>query len=103
MTGSITVKRHDYPERTRIVNRRTGKTVIIPAFYECHYYWNGNEIAFYNSRDDVLYLNTAHLSRGKSLSYFERMRASEGPEMWVDLVQLLKINSGTKLRGYFNI
>ena len=101
MTGSITVKRHDYPERIR--HLRNGSTRIIPACYECVYYWNGKEIAYYASREDVVYLKTDYLGRGENLSYFERMRASEDPEMWADLVQFLKINSGTKLRGYFNI
>ena len=101
MTGNITVKRRDYPERVRTL--RSGRTRVIPAHYECTYYWKGKEIAYYVSREDVVYLKTDYLGRGKGLSYFERMKTSEDPEMWADLVQFLKINSDTKLSEYFNI
>ena len=101
MTGKITVKRHDYPERIR--HLRNGSTKVIPAYYECIYYWNDKEIAYYVSREDVVYLKTDYLGRGKDLRYFGRMKASNDPGMWADLVQFLKINSDTKLSEYFNI
>lgn len=100
MTGCITVKRTDHPERTRTVNRKTGKTVVVPAHYECWYYWNGKEIAHYTSTDDIVYLRTDYLARPLSLPYAERMEKAPCPEMWADLVAFLDINKDTALSEY---
>ena len=99
--ASIEVKRHDYPQRTR--KHRNGSMTIIPAFFEAYYFWNGIEVAHYNSLDDVLYLNTDYLSMGRGLSYQERMKQAPNPDMWEDLIACLNIDENTKLSGYINV
>ena len=100
MTGHITVKRYDYPERTR--RYRNGETHTIPAFFESYYFWNGKEIAYYNSRNDTLFLSTARLGRSRE-DYFERMKKAPKPEMWADLTEFLGITENTRLSEYFNL
>ena len=100
MNGIITVIRDDYPKRTV---RLHGNEKIIPAWYECRYFWDGQEIAWYNSRDDVLYLKTKYLMPDFKKSMIERMKGSSTPEMWQDLVTFLKIDKNTKMSEYTSI
>ena len=48
---NIIVKLEKYPAR-----EFRGK--ITPAYHKTHYYYNSCEIAFYDSRDDTIYLNS---------------------------------------------
>lgn len=85
MTEVIRVQRIDYPAHTRTINRRTNKTVTVPARYECYYYWNGEEIAYYRSDDNTVYLRTDYLGKPISRDYMGRMKKAPRPEMWADL------------------
>ncbi len=101
MTGHFDVKRYDYAERNyRLLN---GTTKTVPAHYECYYYWNGKEFAHYKSRDDMIYLNSNYLGRDRNLSYIERMKSSDYPEVWAHFAEMLKITENTALCEYFNI
>lgn len=93
----IKTKRFDYEERYN----KMGK-LIHPKFYECFYYWNGREIAFYDSRKGILYLNTKLLNKDFKLSYFERMNDTKFKEGFDELIDLLGINKDTKLSEFLN-
>lgn len=68
--------------------------------YECYYRWNGKEIAWYNSKEDVVYLKDSMLSGNYKKSYFERMKESKFPEAFKELVEFLSIDENTKLSEY---
>lgn len=99
----ITVQRTDYKERT-ITNRRTGKVIkTIPAHYECRYLCDGKEIAWYDSKDNVVYLRTDYLAKPFSAPYEERMKNSKYVAMWNELIEFLNINKDTRLSEYTNL
>lgn len=93
----ITVKRFDYDER----KFKSGK--IIPAFYECYYYWNGKKIAEYNSRENVVYLNTRMIGNDFKKSYFERMNESKYKEAFEEFVDFLSLDRAAKLSEFMDM
>ena len=101
MTGKITVKRYNYPEKT--VTLKNGRTRTAQAHSESFYYWNGIEVAHYWSRNDRLGLNSQYLARGIDKSYFWRMKNSNHSTMWADLCEFLSISNDTHLTEYFNV
>ncbi len=97
MTGRIAVKRIDHPEHTSTRHR---KTITIPAHYKCYYYWNGMEVAWYDSVKDTVYLKTELLGHDFKKPMLERMKTSTYAHIWADLTEFLNINQDTQLGEY---
>mgnify|MGYP007123348949 CR=1 FL=1 len=93
----FTVKRFDHDER----KFKSGK--IIPAFYECFYYWNGKKIAWYSGRDNTLYLNTWMLGNDFKKSYAERMKESKYKEAFEELVNFLSLDRAAKISEFMDM
>lgn len=101
MTGKITVKRYDYPEKKKVL--RSGKIRTTLAHSVSYYYWNGVEIAYQCSHNDRLCLNSKYLARGRDKSYFCRMKNSNHSTMWADLCEFLSVTDNTLFAEYFNV
>lgn len=93
----IEVKRFDYKER----KFKNGK--IVPDFYECFYYQNGNKIAWYDSRESVIYLNSKMLTKDFTKPYFDRMKESKYCESFNELIEFLGIDENTKLSEFLDM
>lgn len=82
----MTEKRNEYPERT--VHYKNGGTKFIPAHYEIHYIADdGKEIAWYRSKDDVIYLKTAYISKEFKKAYSERIIGSRYEKEYEKLIK----------------
>lgn len=97
----IEVKRTDYPEKV-IQNKRLGTSMVRAAWYECSYRWNGREIATYDSKEDIIRLNTDYLGGSFRATYFERMKTSKYADAFAELVEFLNINENTALSEYMS-
>ena len=98
----ITVKRTDYEAKT-FRNKRTGRTRLVPSHYECRYIYDGKEIAFYESRDDVLYLKTDYIGSDFKRSEYDRALTSKYSEAYSYLFQMLNCDSTTRMSEYTNL
>ena len=98
----IEVKRTDYQQKV-IRNKRNGKERIIPAHYECRYLCNGKEIAYYDSRDDVLYLKTDLIGHDFKRSEYDRAMACKYSEAYRHLFQMLGADKTTRMSEYTSL
>lgn len=95
----IDVKREDYPE----LNFKG----VIPAHYKCIYRYNGRKIAFYNSREDCLYLNSDYIDRRKdgardrSGATYTRAMNCKLAEAYEELFAMLGVDEKTHLSEFF--
>lgn len=96
----IDVKRVDYPER--VFHLRNGKEKVRPASYEVRYFYNGKEIAWYYSTDDVLYLKTCYLERDWNKTVYERAISGSMAEIFEYLFDMLKVTRESCLSEYMS-
>lgn len=97
----ITLKRYDHKKATMYPGTRREKT--IPAFYECYYYHDGKEIAWYNSKNDTLYLKTRLISKDRSLNYYNRALAGDYHEAYAYLFNMLGVDETSTMTEYMNL
>jgi len=93
----IDVRRFDSKERTDVRGN------VIPAFYTCEYRHNGIEIANYNSKSDIVYLNSDLLLPYKRGTVYERAIGGKYKEAFEYLFNMLNIDSTTKMSEFTNI
>ena len=60
----VSVRRKDFKE----IRLKNGK--VIPKCYECRYYSDGKEIAWYTSKDDTIFLRTDYIGTDFSKSEY---------------------------------
>lgn len=92
----ITTKRFDYKEKQP-------RNKVIPASYKIYYFWNGKKIAEFNSKDNILYLNTQMLGNDFKKSYTERMKESKYKEAFEELVDSLSLDRAAKLSEFMEM
>lgn len=92
----ITTKRFDYKEKQH-------RNKVIPASYKIYYFWNGKKIAEFNSKDNILYLNTRMLGNDFKKSYTERMKESKYKEAFEELVDSLSLDRAAKLSEFMDM
>ena len=95
----VTSKRYDYPGR---ISKKTGK-IISTEHYEIYYYAYGKEIAHYESKKDVLYLNTRYLGSEFNLTYLERIANCKYKDEFNAIINELETGENTKLSEYYNM
>lgn len=93
----VEVKRRDYPQRMG----RNGKE--IPASFECKYIAGGKVIAYYESKQDTLYLKTDYIGTDWSKSPYERALSCERKEEYKYLFNMLGADNTSKISEYTNI
>lgn len=94
----IEVKRHDYKE---VRNKRTGQ--ITPAYYECYYYYKRHELAWYNSKEDILRLNTKYISYDKTTVYERALKSNMYGDAYRYLFDMLNVDKDTNMSEYMNM
>ena len=97
----IQVKRYDYEEKT--IHYKDGRVRVIPKHHECYYYYNGVEIATYESKDDVLYLKTKYIERNRNKSDYERALNGTYKEAYQYLFNMLGVDKTSRLSEYMNM
>lgn len=96
--GEIREDRVTWPEgRKAIVN---GRRQTMPEYRESWYSWHGRELAWYDGKDDVLYLRTDLLAPGGGRDYMRRMAEGMCRQGFADLAELLGIDADTRLSEY---
>lgn len=93
----ITNKKFEYKERDM------GNGKIIPAHFECYYYWNNKVIACYESLENVVYLNSRMLDKNVNDFYSKRIQNSKYSEAFDELIEQLQINDQTKFSEFFDM
>lgn len=93
----ITVKRVDY----KAVYDRRGKE-IKPDRYECRYYSAGKELAWYDSYEDVLYLNSRYIDRSHKKD-FDKAVNGKYAEEYKYLFAMLKVDGTSRMSEYMAI
>lgn len=97
----IEVKHYDNKERVY----KSGK--VIPASYHCYYYFTHNgkklEIAWYDSKDDILLLNSLYIHKDFSMKEYDRALVGRFKEAYEYLFQMLGVDKTTKMSEYFNV
>ena len=91
MACTIEVKRKDY-------KRRNGYEC-----YECRYFYNGKEIAWYTSADDTLYLKTDYIGMNFKKPEYVRACECKYSEAYKYLFEMLSVDSTSKLSEYTSI
>lgn len=94
----IDVKRYNHEEK---VNKRTGQ--ITPAYYECFYYYKGYELAWYNSREDILRVNTKYISHDKTTEYKRALNSAMYSDAYKYLFDMLNVDKDTNMSEYMNM
>lgn len=94
----IDVRRYDHKEAT---NKRTG-AVTLP-WYECYYYYNRKELAWYDSREDILRLNSNYLSKDKATEYERALKSERFSGAYKYLFDMLNADKETNMSEYMNI
>ena len=84
-------------------NEKKFRNKVVPASYEIYYFWNGKQIALFNSEDDTLYLNAWMLGNDFKKSYFERMNESKYKEAFEELIEFIPIEEETKLSEFMDM
>lgn len=90
----IEVKRSDHPAKTL----RNGE--IRPAFYECHYYHNGKQIAWYDSKQDVIYLRTDFIGTNFKETPYTRALKCPMSDAYKYLFEMLNVDEKTKISEF---
>lgn len=93
----ITKKKFEYKERILC----NGK--IIPAHFECHYYWNGKIFAYYESRENVIYLNSRMLDKNFNDPYEKRIQNSKYRESFDELFKQLLVDEQTRFSEFLDM
>ena len=97
----IQVKRYDYDEKT--IHYKDGRVRVIPKHHECYYYYNGMEIATYESKDDVLYLKTRCIERDRTKSDYRRALDGQFKEAFGYLFAMLGVDENSRLSEYMSM
>lgn len=92
----VELKRYDYPER---ISKKTGK-VISTEHYEIYFYVNGIEFAWYDSKEDVLFLNSKYLGDVFNLTYSERIENCKYKNEFEQILNKFEFTENTKLSEY---
>jgi hypothetical protein len=96
----IEIKRYEHKER--VIQYKNGLVKTIPAYYECYYYYNGIEVAWYKSKDDVLCLKTKYIERDRTKSDYERALNGSYKEVYSYLFSMLGIDETSRLSEYMS-
>ena len=103
--SKIVVKRNDYKEHIF-------RGIVRPAYYECEYFFEGRKIAFYDSRDDTLYLNSDFIDRDKEgkrdrarrdETAYNRALSCKIAEAYKELFAMLGCDSETHFSEYIDL
>ena len=98
----IEVKRTNFAKR-ELHDNRTGKVMrVVPEFYECRYYHNGREIAWYNSKDDCIYLKTRLIGTDFKKTPYERALSCPMKDVYAYLFEMLGADATSKMSEYFS-
>lgn len=97
----IEVKRYNNKERVY----KSGK--VVPASYNCYYYFSYNgrklELAWYDSKDDILLLNSSYIHKDFSMKEYDRALLGKFKEAYEYLFSMLGVDKNTKMSEYFNV
>ena len=96
----IEVTRTNYPRRTFRVH---GREVVEEARHECRYFYKGQEIAFYTSKWDCLYLKTDLIGNNFKLSAYERALSCKIKEAYRYLFDMIGADQTSKISEYTGI
>ena len=108
----IEVIRTNYPEKT--IHFKNGTEKFIPARYECKYRYEGKTIGFYDSKDDIVYLNDDYINAGLDYrdrkkwakwchtSPYDRAKSCPNHEAYDYLFAMLGIDETTRLSEYMD-
>lgn len=105
----IEVKRTEYPER--VIHYRGGRIPpkTVPAHYVCYYKFGGRQIAYYDSRDDCIYLNSriidrlADGTRKREGKVYDRALRCGMAEAYKELFEMLGADEKTRMSEYCDV
>lgn len=94
----VDVYRKDYPAKVRKL--RNGGEQTIPAWYSCVYKCGNKQIAYYDSRDDVLYCKTDYIGHDFSKSVYERATTCKMKDVFKYLFFMLNVDKESILSEF---